>query len=206
MSDQGTPAPADQQNALMPQGATATPSGDSPLLAYMDQAHQQTAAQWGKLKEANARITTARGTLDSLVKLGDTVTQEDVVKGAGRLIGAGMGAEAVAGLLSEMPPDGEALQGWVMQQDQGLRQREQQLAQAKQLVGFKMGASALQVLAALLRACSRRACFSPSVMRSLCSVTCALTSPALARATSLVTVERCTMRSSGVYTYPAGSL
>ena len=61
----------------------------------------------------------ARGELDELRKLGDQVQVEDVIKGAGTMVGAGFSPQALAQMLAQMPTTGgQALEAWVEQQDQ----------------------------------------------------------------------------------------
>lgn len=144
---QGADAASPQgPQALKPPGSPQAPGGDD-MMGHMTGQFDKMAQHYSKLKEAKGRTTVARSVLDSLAKMGDMVTQKDVVDGASKLVASGLGAEAIAGMLADMPPDGAALQGWVAQHDQELRQREAQLQQATQMVRFQMGTSALKLLA-----------------------------------------------------------
>jgi hypothetical protein len=139
MSEQGNPL------AMSP-GAAPSGDEDSAFLSALGDAHGQSRARFNKLTEADARLGAVRSALDSLVKLGDTVSQEDVVKAAGGLVGAGLSAPAIASMLADMPPDGEALQGWIAQQDQGVKQREAQLKAVTGMAQHQMGVEALRAL------------------------------------------------------------
>ncbi len=132
-------------NELAPQGAPAGSPEDG-LLGWLQAAHDQTASRFAKLQEADARLRAVRMAMDELVKLGDTVDQEDVVKAAGELVKAGLGAAPIASMLADMPEQGEALQAWIAQQDQQVRAREQQLSVVTGLARHQMGVSALRVL------------------------------------------------------------
>lgn len=89
-------------------------------------------------------LAKVREQMDKLTALADTVTQDDVVEAAGKLVGAGLGSVAVAGILASMPEDGEALQGWVRQQDQQIVQREAQAVRALQLTRHQLGVTAMK--------------------------------------------------------------
>ena len=125
----------------------APPSADEGFTGALSQMHDRQTAQYDKLREASKQLSAVRGALDELVKLGDLVTSEDVVKGASRLVAAGMSASAVAGLLAEMPPDGAPLQGWLVQHDQVVRQNEAQVAMHTALARHALGTSALRMVA-----------------------------------------------------------
>lgn len=137
----------DLQAQASEQAPSQPPAGAPPGLA---DDHSDMSAKFLKLKTAGELLGKARGTLDQLVTLGDVVTPEDVVKGAGSLVGAGLSPEAMAGLLAEMPSTGgsEALAEWLAQQDQGLREREAQLMFVKHQVQHQMGVGAMRLLMA----------------------------------------------------------
>ncbi len=129
-----------------PPSSSALAPAVHPMLGHLAAVHDQAKATYDKLQESDGRLRAVRTQLDSLTKLGDMVSQEDVVKAAGHLVGSGLGAAALAGLLSEMPADGEALQAWVQQQDQAVGQREAMASQQLALARHQMGVAALRQL------------------------------------------------------------
>lgn len=131
--------------ATLAPGAPSQPS----LTQHLGQVQAVHMEQWGKLQEAHARLSAVRGVMDQLTGMGDMVTPEDVVKGAGNLVAAGMSAPAIAGLLADMPEQPQALQEWLKQQDAGVRQREAELEQAKAGVGHALAVSSLKLLMGL---------------------------------------------------------
>jgi len=111
-------------------------------------AHDVASARLDKLDAAGALLGKVRTELDSLVKMGDTVSQDDVIKSSGKLVAAGLAPMAVAGLLADMPQaGGEALQAWVRQHDMQVRQREQQLATVHAQARHQAGIAGMQLLA-----------------------------------------------------------
>lgn len=129
----------------MPQGGPPAPGpgpmpeGHAPLQAGIMAAHGQAAAQVGKLKQATAMAGHISGELDTLAAMGDQVTPEDVIKGAGVLVGHGADPMQMATLLADMPQGGEALASWLQQHAQQLQQTtaglQQQLAVARHTAG-----------------------------------------------------------------------
>lgn len=134
-----------QGNAL---GASAGTNNVADLAKSTGANNASASARYAKLKEAEGRVSIARESMDRLAELRDTVTQDDVVKAAGRLVSAGAGAAEIAGMLAEMPPDGDALAGWIAQKDLKLRELEGQLEAAKDAARYKLGVSALQHIVA----------------------------------------------------------
>lgn len=157
MSDPGlalpdAPVAQPQSNAL---GAAPNPiPGAAPsdptvgLMDHMSAVHNRSVNMYQKLKEAQGKAASIRQELDQLVKKGDLVTQEDVTKGATKLVAAGMSAGELAGLLADMPPDGEALQGWLVQHDLALRANEAKLNQQAGITRHDLGVGALRLVAA----------------------------------------------------------
>lgn len=131
-------------NPLDISGAPPSAAPLSDMMQHFGGAQDQAAARYSKMKAAVATLSSVRKEMDGLVALHDTVSQEDVVKAAGRLVASGLGAVPVAGLLADMPPDGEALQRWVQQQDQGVTVREQQAERALALTRHELGLVALR--------------------------------------------------------------
>lgn len=161
MSELGVGQEAQQSQPAAPANGMGVPSspqvstgveGPEPpdlngLLPHMEGGHQREATKYEKLKEAQGKATTMREQLDSLVKLGDMISSEDLVKAASKLVAKGFGAGELAGILSEAPDAGEALQGWVMQKDLSLRQNEQKLTAMLDQTRHDLGVSAMRLLA-----------------------------------------------------------
>ena len=103
-------------------------------------------AQFGKIKEGLGHLENLRSGLDGLMKLGDLVTQDDVVKAGAALVGKGFGSHEIAALLADMPQGGEALQQWIAMHDFQLRQMEMQAKAVMQQASHQMGVDALHVL------------------------------------------------------------
>jgi len=120
----------------------------APHLQALDQIHSANKAQFDKLDSSRQTLERVRAQLDQLAKLGDSVTAEDIIKAGGGLVAAGLTPKAVAGLMATLPPGGgQALAGWVDQQEQQLVMQEQQNKQMHQLAAHQMGASAIHALA-----------------------------------------------------------
>ncbi len=117
-------------------------------LKAIENTFTQTKAAYGKLQKADKMLGKVRGQLDNLAQLGDMVTQEDVVKSASTLVAHGLEPLGMAGLLADMPPDGQALQAWVGKHLEGLQQREDQLAQVMGPMRHQLGQSAFHLLTA----------------------------------------------------------
>lgn len=111
-------------------------------------AHDIAKAQFGKLAEARTILDRARVELTNLAKLGDMVTPEDVIKGAGKLVGAGMSPMALAKLMSDMPDQGPQLQAWLQTHATQLAAREAQLEPVLSHARHQLGVTALRALAA----------------------------------------------------------
>ena len=127
-----------------PQTPASAPSQLSDMMQHFGGMQDQAAARFNKMKQACQTLAKVRGELDSLLALGDTVTQEDVVKAGSGLVAAGLSAPAVAGLLADMPPDGEALQAWVSQHDQQTQAREAQAQHALAITRHELGLTAIR--------------------------------------------------------------
>lgn len=110
------------------------------------QAHDTSKAQFGKLAEARGMLDRARVELESLGKLGDMITQEDVIKGAGKLVAAGLSPMALAKLLSDMPEKSEPLAAWVQGHAQQLAAREAQLDPVLAQARHGLGVTAMRSL------------------------------------------------------------
>jgi hypothetical protein len=97
-----------------------------------------------------------RGEIDSLVKLGDAVTADDVVEGLGKMVAGGLSPEPLIAMMAgnpesgqpPMPESGTALATWLQGHEAQLAQMEAQLAQAHQGAQLQLGQSAARVLLA----------------------------------------------------------
>jgi hypothetical protein len=103
-------------------------------------------AQYDKLAESRQRLDVVREQLDKLTALGDTVSSEDVVDAAAEMVAHGLGALPMATLLADMPAGGQALQSWLQQQDQQVRQREAALARPLKLAQHQLAVAGLHNL------------------------------------------------------------
>lgn len=129
-------------------GQQQPPAGPHPLITGMTALHDMTRSKYDKLAEAKGLLEKVKKELLPLAKMGDTVSQDDVIHAAGKLVGHGLGAGAVAGILADMPQDGQPLAAWVAQHLMGIQQREQQLAPILTGTQHELGVHALQLLAA----------------------------------------------------------
>jgi len=128
---------------------TAGPGGPfDELMPHLEREQDGLQARYGKLMSADKMLRTTRGELDKLVKLGDVVTMDDIVEGAGQLVAAGLDPLAMASLLADVPSTGgpQALAEWLMGQDSQVKQREQQLDVVTRTIRHQMGVSAMRVL------------------------------------------------------------
>jgi hypothetical protein len=140
----GGPSQGGPPNALAKQGQS--PGGFS-AEQHVEQNWEQAEAQHKQLKASMKRMKVARTMLDSLKKMGDQVQVEDVITGAGTMVGAGFSPTALAQMLSQMPTTGgEALQAWVEQQDQRAQQMDQQLQQKYKASAIHRGITAMASL------------------------------------------------------------
>ena len=139
---------AKKPNPLMGE-AQAPAAAPSPFMQYLHDAHGAAQAQWDKISASTARLAAVRGVLDELTLMGDNVTTEDLVKGAGKLVDAGLAPVALAGLLADAPETPAALAGWVKQQDARVTQQEAAAKQAETQARHQLGVSSLRVLMGL---------------------------------------------------------
>lgn len=135
-------------NLLAPQALA--PGQPSPgLLDPMQQQHQQYSALYQKSNDTNQMFAKLKAGLDSLLALGDGVQPEDVIKEAGTLVAAGADPHNLAAQLATMPTSGgQALAGWVQQQDQAAAANLAKQEPSHAALRHELGVSALRVLAA----------------------------------------------------------
>jgi hypothetical protein len=141
----------DLTRVVQPAVQPAQASGPSQPMFHGDlgDAHIQAMEQFKAVKVALGRTQRVADELQSLVHLGDLVTPEDVVKGAGNLVAHGEDPLQLAGYLADMPPQpGEALADWVGQHAQAMMVNEQKLLQAANAARHQLGVSSLHMLAA----------------------------------------------------------
>lgn len=123
------------------------PDGHAPVEQAVTQAHANASGQLSKLTQAKSMVSHIREQLDSLATMGEAVTPEDVIKGAGMLVGKGADPMQMASLLADMPQGGQALAAWVQGHDAQLKQNEAQLDAQLDQVRHQAGSAALHVLA-----------------------------------------------------------
>lgn len=114
----------------------------------MAEQHDAIRMKLDKLEEVQAKQRAVRIQLDHLTKLGDLITTDDVLSSASHIVAAGVDPMQMATLLTDMPEQPEALRQWVVQQDQQIQQKEQQLDQVLGMVRHETGLAALRMLAA----------------------------------------------------------
>lgn len=127
-----------------PQGAPSPQGGMAVLQGHLDQAQ----ARLKVADKAAKHLGIIKGELEKLVMMGDTVTQEDVVEGAGRLVAQGLPELEIAGLLADMPENSQALQAWVAGHLQGVVMNEAKLGPAHGLARHETGMAALRLITA----------------------------------------------------------
>lgn len=137
-------------NALLPtKAAMAEPVPDeiAALHPAMAARHDQLAGVYSQTSKAMAATQRYSKGLDSLLKMGQAVTPEDVIAEAGKIVAAGEPAERVAGLLADMPETPGALPDWLAAHKVNLAQQMAQLAQAHEAVRHALAVSSLHAVA-----------------------------------------------------------
>lgn len=109
--------------------------------------HGQAAAQLGKLRQARDLLGKVGSQLAELASMGDAVTPEDVVKGAGALVGHGADPMQMAGLLADLPQGGEAISSWLQAHAQTIAQSTAALDQKLAMARHEAGVAALHGIA-----------------------------------------------------------
>jgi hypothetical protein len=118
----------------------------TPVLAAVA---EQAKARYAQTSEAGKRTQNALGEVQQLQALGDTVTPENVIQGAGKLVAAGESPQQMAALLADMPQgSGEVLQGWLAQHAQQLQAALAQLKPYHKDAAHQLGVNALHGLIA----------------------------------------------------------
>lgn len=117
------------------------------MIDQLTQAHDQAQAQYQKIQGRVAMLDEARKELGNLRNLGDLVDQDDVLHAAGNLVKVGFTPQALAGLLADMPTNQQGMATWVEGLWAMMAQREQQLMPLVNQARFRLGTSAIQLLA-----------------------------------------------------------
>lgn len=103
-------------------------------------------AQFSKSGEAMEVLHKTKAEMDKLVNLGDSVTEDDVMRAAGSFVSFGADPHKVATMLADTPQAGPQLAQWVAKQDSGLKATmAKTLMQREKLRKGLLGASAAHV-------------------------------------------------------------
>jgi hypothetical protein len=113
----------------------------------MDEISGQLQAKYSKLMTARDTLDAVQEQMDGLVEKYDTVSPEDVVTSAGKLVAVGLPAEEMAGLLADMPDNAQALQDWVGQHAKDVVERSAQVDAMLLETRHQMGVVGLKQLA-----------------------------------------------------------
>lgn len=136
-------------NPLMPPGLSPpTPQSAPGPVDSVSKVHGVAQARLAKTTEASNLLGDIHSELSKLSDLGDTVTQDDIVKSAGKLVAAGIPPNTLASLLSDMPAEGPGLGVWVQDHLATITQRQAQLAPIHAIAGHDVGVAALHGIAA----------------------------------------------------------
>ena len=112
-------------------------------------AHSQASAMFDQTTKAVARMDKIRTELTGLAKKGSAITPEDVIQGAGKLVGGGEDPMQMASLMADMPTNGgDALAAWVAQHAATTAAKEAQLKSAHDVARHSLGVASVHKLAA----------------------------------------------------------
>lgn len=133
-------------NTLATTPGAAGPSVPGPMVDN----HGAIKARYNGTKDSLEKVAFLEAGMERLGEMGDMVTQEDIVKEAGKLVGRGIDPLELAGVLAGMPVQGggAALAGWLQQHTQALVGAKQQLQQAHAEARHQLGVSSLHIAAA----------------------------------------------------------
>ncbi len=143
--------------AAMP-GAPATPAGSPadptnvapspapPKPKTLEELNESLLANYGTLREAGQMLGVTREQIDDLLALQDTVSQEDVIDAASKLVANGLEPTEVAGILADMPEGSEALQVWLQGMSQRLEQQEKFVGDSTKELRHQLGVIGLRRL------------------------------------------------------------
>lgn len=126
----------------MPEGIPEpqAPAGPAPI----QQGNTSHEAFYDKLRQAQGKIEVVQNVLGRLMGLGDTVTQEDVIKGASKIVSSGVSPEGMAAMLADMPDKQELLGPWIAQHKATFDKQDAAISQMAGQVRHQMGVEALQ--------------------------------------------------------------
>ena len=150
--DQSQSAPP---NPLANEASTSGASPPGPSITDAFKAHlESTQAQYNKVSGASKSFATIRAGLDSIAKLGEAITSDDVVEEMGKLVGAGIAPEGLIAMIAgdpasgvpPMPESGQALAAWVQALEQKFQAQEQQVKSAHSMAAHQLGATGAQGL------------------------------------------------------------
>lgn len=126
-----------------------SPPGIAQHLPTLDSAHEQAKGNFASTSATMERVDKLRSTLDSLTKLGDSVTPEEIIEASGKLVAQGEDPNMLATLLADMPQGGgEALNAWLQQHAAQLTQVEARVGQSHAIAQHQLGVTAMHNLAA----------------------------------------------------------
>lgn len=127
-------------NSDMPEGIPEPQMQGPAPIQQGSMAHE---AFYDKLQQAQGKIDVVQNVLGQLMQMGDMVTQEDVIKGASRIVSAGVSPEGMASLLADMPDKQEMLGPWLMEHKATFDKQEQAIKALSGSVRHQMGAEAM---------------------------------------------------------------
>jgi hypothetical protein len=131
----------------MPPVNPLAPTAPPDPLGMLTAAHNQAKAMFDHTTELYGKLTPIQSGLEELVKLGDTISPEDVIGQAGKIVAAGGSSpHEMAVILTDMPQAGPSLAQWVGAKLQGVQAQERQLQMGHALARHEMGASAMRLL------------------------------------------------------------
>lgn len=147
MGDLGIKKAADSESPLDNVMAQIPQRGGPDELGLRKQADVQRAI-YEKTVTARNQLDHIRTELDKLTNLADTVTPEDVIGAAGRLVGHGIPARELATILADMPTNaGQGLATWVQMHDQNARRQEAEVTRVRDIARHNLGVAAFRELA-----------------------------------------------------------
>lgn len=102
-----------------------------------------------KVSNADRMLKVIRAEMEKLTAMADTVSPEDVIAAAGRVVGHGVPAKDMAQLLASMPAQaGQGLAAWISQQNQMVQQQEAEVARVREISAHRVALSAFENAAA----------------------------------------------------------
>ena len=108
--------------------------------------HSAISDQYDKAKALGQKLNYMRQELDKLLTKGDTVSQDDVMEAAGKLASHGYDPKNLASFLADLPEQGAQINGMLQQKEAMIKQQEQKLGQATEVLRDQLGHSAMQSL------------------------------------------------------------